>query len=646
MKYNMIRSKLLIGTLCVSALFTGCQDNFLEPDPLSFYEPTVTFNTVDGLNSALAAADKGLRAYWTNTNACDLMLPLMSEYLFSDIAVAGKTDDQLAFCDIAERFTPTDGWYNWDQNRLVIFWGETYNGIKYANTVISYIDKVDGLDEKIKNEFLGRAYFHRAYRYLNLCFQFGDVPFVSKLLESPKQDYKSTKREAIIKRLVQDMEFAVQHVPDQKEMTYIGMVNKGACRQLLIKCYLANGDFQKAKDQADILIDQSGYSLMTQTFGTFSNPHPKTWNITNNVIWNLHQGMNKAIAANKEAIMVMPNRYGTDSGIRTRTMRNLAPRWNAGEIKTPNDKQALHNYALNHKNYNEELDLNHAFGRGQAVVRPTWFAENSMWYVNGVNDKGDLRHNHEVGNWVRMEDLKYNDPSNTEYYGKNISFSCIDGNGNTKVLCSDSIRCWFDWPHYKVWSEAPEDAAASANQYNGSGYADFYLYRLAETYLLRAEAKYYLGDKSAVDDVNAVRRRANCEQLYTSVDIDDIVDERARELYLEEWRFTELSRISWCLALSGKPDNEGKTYNVSKLHEDSFWWHRICKYNNYYNKNTGANIRGRKYTMGKHNINWPIPQSAIDANRLGKLSQNPGYDGYDPSVEKWSTWEEAVADEN
>ena len=50
--------------------------------------------------------------------------------------------------------------------------------------------------------------------------------------------------------------------------------------------------------------------------------------------------------------------------------------------------------------------------------------------------------------------------------------------------------------------------------------------------------------------------------------------------------------------------------------------------------------------MGRHNINWPIPQKAIDANRLGKLSQNPGYDGYDPNVEKWETWEEAVADEN
>jgi hypothetical protein len=647
MKRNMNHFKLLAGAACAGMLVSGCNLDFLKPDPLSLYEPAATFSTVKGLDAAMASADKALRGYWTNTSAIDLMLPLMSEYLFSDLTVASKTDDAQAFVDINERFTPTNGWYNFDQNRLVIFWGETFNGIKYANTIISYIDRVEGLDEATKNEYLGRAYFHRAYRYLNLCFQFGDVPFVSKIIESPKQDYKSTKREAIIDRLVLDMEFAVQHVPEQKDMDYIGMINKGACRQLLIKCYLANGEFAKAKEQADILIDQSGYALMTDTFGTFSNPNPATWNITNNVIWNLHQGGNKAITANREAILVLPNRYGTDSGIRTRTMRNMAPRWNADEIKTPDNIRAVDNFAPNNANYKIDLDFNRAFGRGQAVVRPTWFAENTLWSINGQDtdmDQGDLRHSHSVGNWVRMEDLRYNRPD-TQYHGENVRFSWTSESGATTVLCSDSIRSWFDWPHYKIWSESPEDSAPTANQYNGSGYADFYCYRLAETYLLRAEAKYYLGDPTAVEDVNAVRRRAGCEQLYTSVDIDDIMDERARELYMEEWRFTELSRVSYCLALSGKPDNEGKTYDASRLHEDSFWFHRITKYNNYYNKDTGATIRGRKYTMGRHNINWPIPQSAIDANRLGRLSQNPGYDGYDASVEKWSTWEEAVADE-
>lgn len=506
---------------------------------------------------------------------------------------------------------------------------------------------------RLQKLFSQKAYFSITLLYfsishrllLPLYSQFGDVPFVSKIIDRPKQDYKSTKREAIIKKLVQDMEFAVQHVPDQKDMTYIGMINKGACRQLLIKCYLANGEFQKAKEQADILISQSGYKLMTETFGTFSNPHPTTWNITNNVIWNLHQGNNKVIAANKEAILVMPNRYGSDSGIRTRTMRNLVPWWNATSISTPDNKLAVDRFALTHASYDASMDYNRTFGRGVGVVRPTYFAENSLWYLNGNHDDGDLRHNSKVGNWVHMEDLKYNNP-NSVYYGKHLSYSCINDNGEERILCNDTVRTWFDWPHYKTWSESPEDEAPHLNNYQGSGYSDFYLYRLAETYLLRAEANYYLGNiEEATADVNIIRQRAKCDIFYSKVNIDDIVDERARELYMEEWRFTELSRISYCLALSGKPDNEGKVYDVDKLYEDSFWWHRINKYNNYYNKPDAPIVKGRKYTIGRHNINWPIPQSAIDANLLGKLGQNPGYDGYDPTVEKWNTWEEAVADE-
>lgn len=100
--------RILIGTVCFQLSMTGCSDDFLTPDPLSLYEPSITFNTVEGLNAALASADKALRAYWTNTEACDLMLPLMSEYLFSDLTVAAKTDDALIFCDINERFTPNN----------------------------------------------------------------------------------------------------------------------------------------------------------------------------------------------------------------------------------------------------------------------------------------------------------------------------------------------------------------------------------------------------------------------------------------------------------------------------------------------------------------------------------------------------------
>ena len=71
------------------------------------------------------------------------------------------------------------------------------------------------------------------------------------------------------------------------------------------------------------------------------------------------------------------------------------------------------------------------------------------------------------------------------------------------------------------------------------------------------------------------------------------MDERARELYLEEWRYLELSRVSYCLALSGKPDEWGNTYDVNTYDKQegtdpnggSYWYQRIMHYNEFYNKN-------------------------------------------------------------
>jgi hypothetical protein len=103
--------------------------------------------------------------------------------------------------------------------------------------------------------------------------------------------------------------------------------------------------------------------------------------------------------------------------------------------------------------------------------------------------------------------------------------------------------------------------------------------------------------------------------------------------------------MSYSLALSGKADEWGNTYNVNTLSDNSYWYQRIQHYSNYYNKNK-VTVKGRSYTIAPHNIYWPIPQSAIDANLYGKLRQNPGYNGYAPSVEIWTKWEDAVNDED
>lgn len=652
---NIAKGLVVIAGLTTA---TSCQRDFLDPDPLSIFDPDKTFNTESGLQAALAMADKHMRHYYTNYTANNINVPISTEYMFSELSVYGKTDAGGGLWDdIANKLTPTSGMYSNDTNHMMYFWDQTYTGIKYANSVLSNIDNVTGLGDALKNEYKGRAYFHRAFRYYTLVWQFGDVPLVAKIIGEPKQDYRSTKREAIIDMCISDMEKAVQWVPAQSQMLYYGMVNKEACRHLLAKLYLSAGEWKKAEAQCDTLINNSGLALMTEPFGDVSasnSGESKTWNITRNVIWDLHRPENKMTLTNKETILGLPN-SSEQTHTDFLTMRIFGANWNNGALKSPDGKNAANNYARNNGSYDQNFDWLRAMGRGIGTVRLTSFAQHGLWNVNGVEDNDDYRHNSTIGNWVHMTDMKYNDPTSS-YKGQN--FRLYDDAG--KLLCSDTIRCWFDFPLYKIYlKDMSAENNQGATQFNGAtkgSNGNWYLFRLAETYLLRAEARLYQGNAAgAAEDVNAIRKRAHCSQLYTTVNIGDIANERARELYLEEWRNVELTRISYDLAKSGVPDEWGNTYDINTWNKQegtdrtggSYWYQRIIHYSLY--NNVGSGIKSGnatlKYTMDKKNVFWPIPDGAITANNKGVLHQNFGYTGYDASTPMWDNWQDAVSDE-
>jgi starch-binding outer membrane protein, SusD/RagB family len=125
----------------------------------------------------------------------------------------------------------------------------------------------------------------------------------------------------------------------------------------------------------------------------------------------------------------------------------------------------------------------------------------------------------------------------------------------------------------------------------GGTYIDQYMFRLAETYLLRVEA--YLGlskTTEAAADINVVRARSNAKPASPGeVTIDFILDERLREFGVEEKRMLTLMRL-------------GK------------WVDRVRRFNPFYG------------TQMKDNYNlWPIPADEIERNRTAPLEQNPGY---------------------
>jgi hypothetical protein len=90
----------------------------------------------------------------------------------------------------------------------------------------------------------------------------------------------------------------------------------------------------------------------------------------------------------------------------------------------------------------------------------------------------------------------------------------------------------------------------------------------------------------AAADVNTIRSRAKCTKLYNpgEMTMGKIMDERCRELYYEELRHMELSRVSYIFATTHKSDEFGKAYTVENLSKDSYWYNRVITYNDFYRK--------------------------------------------------------------
>ena len=162
---------------------------------------------------------------------------------------------------------------------------------------------------------------------------------------------------------------------------------------------------------------------------------------------------------------------------------------------------------------------------------------------------------------------------------------------------------------------------------------DWYMIRIAETYLLRAEARLAQGNKSgAADDINELRKRAGAKLCSAGdVDIDYILDERIRELFGEEQRWVTLSRLS----CNPKATYVLDCYSTQDATTSNTLYARTRKYGLGYENDLTAGRR-ETYTdaMGKtrhypnikpYNYVLPIPIQIINSNIKVEIKQNEGY---------------------
>ena len=133
---------------------------------------------------------------------------------------------------------------------------------------------------------------------------------------------------------------------------------------------------------------------------------------------------------------------------------------------------------------------------------------------------------------------------------------------------------------------------------------DVVVARLGEAYLIAAEAFIKMNQPdNAAKMINDLRKRPGTIKAgYTAamtvetseMDIDFLLDERAREMAGEYVRWTDLKRT-----------------------------HKLVEYATTYNED-GIKEANMKGTDGKYKTLRPIPQAAIDLNQA-KVVQNPGY---------------------
>jgi len=601
----------ILAAAAAMLIFNGCSDSWLEPKPLSFYTPENSYIDAAGFYSALTTCERNMRHEFLGDAA-----PILTEMVQADICVDGTTDKAGPQMDMDNALLPDADLNNGDRTKVGWYWDEGFKGIKYANVVVARIDDATYKDEAERNAVLGSAYFQRAYRYYKLTHQFGDVPFLDWEVSEPKLNFYTYDRWSILEKLLPELEFAYQWVP---EVVDRGRTSKAACGVLLMKYCMALGKWDRAIEVGNEIAAK--HPLMTSRFTT-NKDKPRT-----NLMHDLHSIEAKMDMGNTEGLMYVvsyPEATGSD---RTQIMRNAVPYWNSGSVRTPDGEQGTSERPADEE-IDPEMDLNKTYGRGIGRLRPTNYFQYDIWTEK---EKSDLRGPYNRDSWKSPEDLRYNNAAlygNNEWYGKNFV-------KNPAMSVEDTIRCWYSWPHYKLFVPDPLNG-----RWDG-GESPWYIYRTAEVYLMMAECYYWKDQPAeAANMMNVVRTRAGADPLTAAdINIGEILHERARELYYEENRHVEITRIAYTYAKFGKACEVfgGRTYSLENLSGPggtgsnikqegvNFWYDWVVAHNNFYNK--GVRHKWAEYRISVHHILWPIPANAINSNTQGVINQNIGYPG-------------------
>lgn len=553
--------KLLIvsAVLAGGVLLTGCKKSLLVEAPPHFVSSSTLYKNYSGFEAGITGLYSLVRQEWNGLNGSTAMLGEMfmggTDNMVTNHAVSGVN---MIFQEWGAQNNAANTFYDDAFSWL-------YGIVSAANAIIIHGEGGTDINweggnasaEENKNRIIGEARAIRAWAYRHLSYNWGDVPLnlQESLGSTIRTDWERTPVATVRKQIIADLRAAEPYIPVEASLQ--GRMTKGAVQHYLSELYLVINMPDSALWWANKAINTPAYKLVTARYGVVAGkPGIPFMDM-------FHTGNVHREQGNTEALWVFPFKQQTVGGGQSLQRRHHTSRYANIRVGSVSPLKVT-----------EERG-----GNGLGRMSLTKYA------IDLYTPEDDRGSNFALRKYFILSNEAENKPAPADVLPPGYNYGDTIKLAWTNDITAAS-RSRTNWPFSRKADWADANNLADFNSYK-----DILYLRLGETYLLKAEAELRLGfPGDAANTINILRGRSHANDvLPADVTMDFILDERSRELIMEEQRRYTLLRTGT-------------------------WLTRVKQYN----KNGG------QFVVARDTL-FPIPQSVIDANLTRKMDQNPDY---------------------